>query len=151
MMNGDMVSDSPERTLEIGREFGSSLVKGDFVALTGDLGAGKTVFTKGVACGLGVANYKYVNSPTFVFLKEYHGKMPLYHFDLYRIKSEDDLETIGYEDYFYGQGVSVVEWAEKIPGLLPDKRYSVEILYAGENKREIRISSAPAHVPGGER
>jgi len=123
----------------IGTRLAAKLKKGDVVALIGPLGAGKTVLTKGIAKGLGVKDVQYVNSPTFVIIKEYEGKMPLYHFDLYRLSGPGSLDEICYDEYFYGGGVSVVEWADKIGSMLPKKRLEVRLSVAGENKRKIEI------------
>ena len=104
-------SDSVERTRELGAALGSLLEPGDVVLLEGDLGAGKTALTQGIGKGLGV--HGVINSPTFTILKEYSGRLPLYHFDLYRIESPDEVTSLGFEDYFGGDGVCVVEWAER--------------------------------------
>jgi len=135
------ISNSVKETLYFGEKLGRRLKKGDFVALIGDLGSGKTVFTKGVAEGLGVKNSRYVNSPTFVIIKEYKGKLPLYHFDLYRLDHPGMLDAENFEEYFYGDGVTVVEWADKIKGLLPKKRWEIRMSVAGEDKRKIDIKA----------
>ena len=135
-----MISNSPEETIAIGVKLAKSLKKGSVVALIGDLGSGKTVLTKGIAEGLGVKNPRYVNSPTFVIIKEYKGKLPLYHLDLYRLNKSTVLDSESYEEYFYGDGVSVIEWADKIRGLLPKKHIEVKLKVAGENKRKIEIN-----------
>ncbi len=129
--------------MALGAKLGKKLKRGAFVALTGELGTGKTIFTKGVARGLGVKGYKYVNSPSFVIIKEYKGRIPLYHFDIYRLDSGDDLDSVGYEEYFYGEGVTVVEWADKIKDILPDKIIDVRFFHRGKTKREIRIYENP--------
>ena len=133
------ISNSVEETIAIAAKLARKLEKGNCVALVGDLGSGKTVFTKGIAEGLGVKNPRYVNSPTFVIIKEYKGKMPLYHFDLYRLDRSTALDAESYEEYFYGDGVSVIEWADKIRPLLPKKYIEVKLKVAGENKRKIEI------------
>ena len=133
------ISKSVEETMEMGAKFAKGLKKGDCVALIGDLGAGKTVFTKGVAKGLGVKNARYVNSPTFVIIKEYEGRCPLYHFDLYRLDSHSGFDDMNYEEYFYGDGVTVIEWADKIRELLPDRYWEVCLKATGEKHREISI------------
>ena len=133
------ISNSVEETITIAAKLARKLKKGNCVALVGDLGSGKTVFTKGIAEGLGVKNPRYVNSPTFVIIKEYKGKMPLYHFDLYRLDRSTALDAESYEEYFYGDGVSVIEWADKIRPLLPKKYIEVKLKVAGENKRKIEI------------
>ncbi len=135
---------SPEETLELGEAIGHELSRGSIVALTGELGAGKTVLVKGIAKGLGVLEEP--TSPTYVIMNVYEGSVTLYHFDLYRLSSEVDLEAIGYEEYFFGDGVSVVEWAERAQGLFPENTIDIamvipEIDDAGIiNKREICIT-----------
>ena len=133
------ISKSVEETMDIGAKFARSLKRGDCVALIGDLGAGKTVFTKGIAKGLGVKNARYVNSPTFVIIKEYEGRFPLYHFDLYRLDGHSGFDDMNYEEYFYGDGVTVIEWADKIRELLPDRYWEVSLKTADENQRHIGI------------
>jgi len=134
------VTGSPGETFDLGFEFGKKLKPGDVVALIGELGAGKTVFTKGIARALGVKEYEYVNSPSFVIVKEYSSrKMPLYHFDLYRLRSSHDLETVGYEEYFYSAGVSVIEWADRAPDVLPARHVPVVFKHLGGNKRGIIV------------
>jgi tRNA threonylcarbamoyladenosine biosynthesis protein TsaE len=134
-----MISNSIDKTIEIGAKLGKKLKPGDVIALVGDLGAGKTVLTKGIARGLGVKNVRYVNSPTFVIIKEYKGRMPLYHFDLYRLNKSSVLDAENFEEYFYGDGVTVVEWADKIRKLLPKRHVEVRLSVAGEGKRKIEI------------
>lgn len=134
-----MISKSIEETVEIGSRLAKTLKPGDVVALIGDLGAGKTVLTKGIAKGLGVRNVRYVNSPTFVIIKEYKGRLPLYHFDLYRLNRESVLDDENFEECLYGDGVAVVEWADKIARLLPKRRVEVRLTVAGEGKRRITI------------
>ena len=135
------ITNSPEETLDLGCKFGKKLKTGAVVALIGELGTGKTIFTKGIAKALGVKEYEYVNSPSFVIVKEYRSRrMPLYHFDLYRLKSNHDLDTVGYEEYFYSKGVSVVEWADRAMDILPEGYISVKFRHRGRNKREIIVS-----------
>ena len=134
-----MISNSVEETIRIGVKLARKLKKGSVVALIGDLGSGKTVLTKGIAEGLGVKNPRYVNSPTFVIIKEYKGKLPLYHFDLYRLNKSTLLDAESYEEYFYDDGVTVIEWADKIRPLLPKKYIEVKLKVAGEEKRKIEI------------
>ena len=134
-----MISNSVEETIKIGSKLAKRLKAGDVVALVGELGSGKTVFTKGIAQGLGVKNARYVNSPTFVIIKEYRGKVPLYHFDLYRLDSPSSLDSLGWDEYFYGGGIAVIEWADKIRKLLPPRRIEVRLSIVGERKRKITI------------
>lgn len=110
----------PEETYELGRELGEQAEPGTIYCLEGDLGVGKTVFTQGFAKGLGV--HETVNSPTFTILQQYEdGRMPLYHFDVYRIGDVEEMEEIGYEDCFYGEGVCLIEWPSLIREILPTK------------------------------
>lgn len=134
-----VISKSVEETIRIGEKLAKRLKKGDCVALIGDLGAGKTVLTKGIAKGLGVKRAQYVNSPTFVIIKEYKGRIPLYHFDLYRLNKSSLIDDENFEEYFYGGGVTVIEWADKIRNLLPKKHMEVRLAVAAEDKRRIEI------------
>ncbi len=113
-------------TYEIGYRMGRNAKKGEVYCLSGDLGVGKTVFTQGFAKGLGIE--EAVSSPTFTIIQVYEeGRLPLYHFDVYRISDIEEMEEIGYEDYFYGSGVCLIEWAELIKELLPKGRTSIRI------------------------
>lgn len=108
---------SAEETYALGKKLGEEAKPGAVYCLSGDLGVGKTVFTKGFAVGLGVTDT--VNSPTFTIVQEYQGRLPFYHFDVYRIEEPEEMEEIGYEDYFYGDGACMIEWAELIEELIP--------------------------------
>ena len=131
----------PEETFEVGRTIGMNAKPGQIYTLTGDLGVGKTVFTQGVAAGLGITDP--VNSPTFTIIQEYEdGRLPFYHFDVYRIGDLEEMEEIGYDDYFFGQGICLIEWAELIEEILPEKRIEVTIekdLEKGFEYRKITI------------
>lgn len=127
-------------TVAIAEKLASLLEPGDVITLEGDLGAGKTTFTKGIAAGLGIT--RTLSSPTFTIIKEYMGRLPLYHMDVYRLEGSD--EDIGFEEYFHGNGVSVVEWAQFIEDYLPDERLNITIRYKGEQSRVIEF------VPIGE-
>ena len=131
----------PEETFEVGRKIGMNAKPGHIYTLTGDLGVGKTVFTQGVAAGLGIT--EPVNSPTFTIIQEYEdGRLPFYHFDVYRIGDLEEMEEIGYDDYFFGQGICLIEWAELIEEILPEKRIEVTIekdLEKGFEYRKITI------------
>ena len=119
-------SNSAKDTFAFGQKLGREAVPGEIICLDGDLGVGKTVFTQGFAAGLGIDDY--VNSPTFNIVKESEGgRLPLYHFDVYRIGDPSEMEEIGYEDYFYGQGVSIIEWPGQIEELLPKEARWVRI------------------------
>ena len=109
----------PQETFEIGKQLGLEAKPGEVYCLDGDLGVGKTVFTQGFASGLGIT--EPVNSPTFTIVQQYEeGRLPLYHFDVYRIGDVEEMDEIGYEDCFYGDGVSLIEWADLIREILPD-------------------------------
>ena len=142
-MDTSMIIDSysTQDTYQLGYRVGSQAKKGDIYCLSGDLGVGKTVFTQGFAKGLGIVDA--VNSPTFTIIQEYEGgKLPFYHFDVYRIADIDEMEEIGYEDYFYGNGVCLIEWAELIEELLPKEHTNILIvkkLEKGFDYREITI------------
>lgn len=134
-----VLSNTPEQTIELGKGIGRVLKSGDVVGLVGELGTGKTVMTKGIAKGLGVKVPKYVNSPSFVLIKEYKGRIPLYHLDLYRLDTLKMLRQIGPEEYLYGDGVTVIEWAQKVEPLLPEEYLRVELEVKGTDKRKIRL------------
>ena len=111
-------SNSEEETFDIGKKLGEKADKGEIICLEGDLGVGKTVFTKGFALGLSIEDN--IDSPTFTIVQEYtQGRLPLYHFDVYRIGDISEMDEIGYEDYFYGDGVCLIEWASRIEELIP--------------------------------
>ena len=117
---------SAEETFALGKELGQKAKPGSVYALVGDLGVGKTVFTQGVAAGLEIK--EHVNSPTFTIVQVYEeGRLPFYHFDVYRIGDPEEMEEIGYEDYFYGEGVCFVEWANLIEELMPENTVTVTI------------------------
>ncbi len=138
-----MVSKSPEDTQGLGRRLGELARAGDVVLLVGELGVGKTCLTQGIAWGLGIEDYTL--SPSFVLLREYQGRLPLYHMDLYRLETVEEILDLGLDDYFYGQGISVVEWADRGPGVLPAEHLLIAISYLGENQRRLRLEA------GGER
>ncbi len=138
---GGFISASPDETLARGEELAAGL-SGTFyiIALEGDLGAGKTLFTKGIAKGLEVADWYYLNSPTFTLLNEYRGRLPLYHFDLYRLADTDELFELGFSDYLSGPGVLVIEWPEKAYPLLPrEYLIRVEISITAAESRRLKI------------
>lgn len=134
-----MISKSREETVALGKKLSASCRGGEIFGLVGDLGAGKTTFVKGLAKGLGVSDEHPVNSPSFVLLREYPGRVPLYHFDAHRLSGPSDLlrleQEIGLEEYFYGKGVSVMEWADRIESLLPKEYLRIEFRHSKENER----------------
>lgn len=132
-------SGSAEETERIGAILGRLLGPGDFVALRGELGAGKTMFAKGVAKGMGVGVAAPVVSPTYTLLNIHSGRIPLYHFDLYRLCGDDDVIDLGFIDYFSGDGVSLVEWPERLSSELPVARLEVSLSYLGETERRVEM------------
>lgn len=133
---------SPRETFALGEKIGAAARKGAVYTLIGDLGVGKTVFTQGVAAGLGVA--EHVNSPTFTIVQIYEsGRLPFYHFDVYRIGDVSEMDEIGYEDYFYGEGVCLIEWADLVEEILPERYTRVVIekdLTRGLDYRRITLT-----------
>lgn len=123
--------------MALGERLGKLLRPGDIIALFGDLGAGKTVLTKGIAAGLGVE--ADVHSPTFTLIHEHLGDTPLYHVDLYRLSNEDEVQMLGIDEYLYGNGVTVIEWADRMPHLLPPERIDITLSIDGGERREIAL------------
>lgn len=132
------ISKSEVETVEHGKEFGKQLPSGSFVALYGDLGAGKTQFVKGVCEAFEVK--EIVNSPTFTIVNEYHGTLPVFHIDLYRIKNVDEIFGIGFDEFLESEGICLVEWAEKLDGIIPEKRYDVKMSVVDDSTREITVA-----------
>ena len=133
---------SAAETIDLGRKIGAVLKPNDVIALTGQLGAGKTTLIQGIAEGIGVK--AYVTSPTFIIINEYAGRLPFYHIDLYRLDEGLEIADLGIEEYFNRGGVCVIEWAEKLGELLPQAAAKIEIEWISENEREICLSSALA-------
>ncbi len=140
MNSVSVLSTNTEQTLRLGEKLAKHLRRGDILCLEGDLGSGKTTLIKGIAKGLKIAPEK-VNSPTFVLMNAYQGKLPLYHFDLYRLEHVREISSIGYEEFLYGDGVSVIEWADKLEELTPKEYLRVELKHEGENERLIKLSA----------
>jgi tRNA threonylcarbamoyladenosine biosynthesis protein TsaE len=135
---------NPEETKDLGRDLSRKLEPGALVALIGPLGSGKTVLVQGICAGLGVE--KTVTSPTFVIINEYSGSLNqspiwVYHFDLYRLENVDEFLRLGYEEYFYGKGITLIEWAEKVKEFLPKKRIEINLKILSENEREIDLEN----------
>ncbi|MCK4385168.1 MAG: tRNA (adenosine(37)-N6)-threonylcarbamoyltransferase complex ATPase subunit type 1 TsaE [candidate division Zixibacteria bacterium] len=128
---------SPEETKEFGRTLAKELKAGSVVALTGPLGSGKTVLIQGICSGLGVT--ESVTSPSFVIINEYPGRVKVYHFDLYRLENIEEFIKLGYEEYFYGNGITLIEWAEKIKNFLPQERMEINLEILSEKERRISV------------
>jgi tRNA threonylcarbamoyladenosine biosynthesis protein TsaE len=130
---------STSETVRLGKRMGGHLRPGDVVALAGELGTGKTQFIKGVAAGVGVGKSTYITSPSFTLINEYTGKIPFYHIDLYRLKTEKEAEELGLEEYFQSRGITAIEWADKIPSSLPKEMLWIHIYYTGKYTRSLEI------------
>ena len=142
----EYITASPEETEALGKRFAETLLPGDVIAFYGDLGAGKTAFTRGIADGLGIS--ERVTSPTYTIVNEYlSGKLPLFHFDLYRLSSSDDLFDIGWEDYLERGGVCAVEWSERAPDAL-EQAIRVDIRRIDDQKRRITITGGRSFDSG---
>lgn len=135
-----LTSGSPEETTQLGVSLAALLEPGDVIVLSGDLGAGKTCFTQGLAEGLGCV--AHVTSPTFVLLHQLEGRLTLYHFDLYRIESAREFADLGFDDILYGDGVSVIEWGDKFPGELPDVGLELVFHFEGDTSRRIQARAS---------
>jgi tRNA threonylcarbamoyladenosine biosynthesis protein TsaE len=147
IFNMRIYSESVRQTLDLGARVARQLRPGDIICLFGGLGSGKTVLAKGVADGLGV-DKKDVQSPTFVIMRQYDGRLPLYHFDLYRLHGPDQVRDLGYEEYLFGQGVAIIEWAERLGDLTPESYLKVSLKTAGENRRVISMTAVGGRYKG---
>lgn len=137
-----LISQSENETQRYGELLGSLLSKGSVIALLGTLGVGKTYLSKGISKGLGVKNTRIVTSPTFAILNIYNGRLPIYHFDTYRLNNADELYDLGSDEIFWGNGVSIVEWADKVIECLPNNYIKIVIEYYLATQRKITISSS---------
>ena len=133
MTTFELASNSPQETRHLGVRIGKLAMEGDILLLTGKLGTGKTCLTQGIARGLGIE--ENTPSPSFVLVREFYGKLPLYHMDLYRLDNLDEIASLGLDDYLYSGGVCVIEWAEKGLSLMPSQYMRVKIDYVDENRR----------------
>lgn len=138
MKSLEMVSNSAAQTQNIGMKLGKSAAAGDVILLVGPLGAGKTCLTQGIARGLGI--HEYTASPSFVLVREYQGKLPLYHIDLYRLDKIEEVTQLGLDDYLYGKGVCVVEWADKGLTVLPGEHLLIEMQVISPLKRKLSFT-----------
>jgi len=138
-MNLTIITKNPEETKKIGKKVAKLIKPGDIILFFGELGAGKTCLTQGIAEELKVKGY--VNSPSFTIINEYQGEIPIYHFDLFRLKNYDEIINLGYEEYFYGKGLTIVEWAEKIEEFIPGDYLKIVITFIDFKERKIRFIS----------
>ena len=138
-MNLSIITKSSEETKNLGEELSKLTKPGDLLAFYGELGAGKTCFIQGISRGLKVKDY--VTSPSFTIINEYQGKIPIYHFDLFRLDNAEEILELGYKEYFYGEGLTVIEWAEKIEQLLPKEHLKIEIKFKDRYQRTISFIS----------
>ncbi len=132
-------TESPEGTQALGEKLGSTLKAGDVVALIGDLGTGKTCLTQGIARGAGIAQNEVVSSPSYILINEYDGKIPIYHIDLYRLETFDEIAELGLGEYINSDGICIIEWAERMAEDLPDTCIKIHITWENENTRFIKI------------
>ena len=139
----ELVSHSPEQTQKLGIRIGELALPGDIFLLVGDLGTGKTCLTQGIAWGLGIK--EYAASPSFIIVRELYGRLPLYHIDLYRLDHLEEIAELGLDDYLYGGGVCVVEWAERGLDVLPQEYLLIQIGYLADTERSLQLK------PSGER
>ena len=133
-----LISRSPEQTQHLGMRLGELAQSGDVFLLTGNLGSGKTCLTQGVAWGLGVKEYAF--SPSFVIIREYHGRLPLYHIDFYRLDRIEEIADLGLNEYLYGKGICVVEWADKGIAVLPKEHLLINLSYISDTERSISLA-----------
>ncbi len=146
-MGLDIISNSPQKTIELGRRIGSQLKGGEVIGICGLLGSGKTHLIKGIAAGAGAEDSKQVNSPTFVIVNEYAGRLDIYHIDAYRLNSIAEFEMLGFDEYCRPQSVVLIEWADKIESALKAVNYiRIEIFHAGQTIRKIHFENAPGYI-----
>lgn len=141
------ILNSPKETIEFGRRLGRQLRGGEIIALCGPLGSGKTHLIKGIAAGLGAKDHKNVNSPTFVIVNEYRGRLDIYHLDAYRLHSVTEFEMLGFDDFCYPGSVVLIEWADKVEPALQALDYiRIELEHASETKRKIHVENLPEYI-----
>ena len=146
-MDFDSISNSPQETVELGRRIGSQLKGGEVIGICGLLGSGKTHLIKGIAAGAGARDSKQVNSPTFVIVNEYSGRLDIYHIDAYRLNSISEFEMLGFDEYCRSQSVVLIEWADKIESALKAVNYiRIEIFHAGQTERKIHVENTPDYI-----
>ena len=134
-----VISRSPDETISLGKRVGELLRPRDVVSLFGGFGSGKTCLTQGIVRGLGAGDGEYVRSPSYTLMNQYVGRVPIYHFDLFRINDLIEMEELDYEEYLYGNGVTIIEWAEKIQPILPTNRLDIKMAIMNDREREITL------------
>ena len=145
--NFNFITNSPEETIELGQKIGSQLKGGEVIAISGSLGSGKTHLIKGVATGAGARDRRNINSPTFVIVNEYTGRLDIYHIDAYRLNSIAEFEMLGFDDFCYPQSVVLIEWADKIESALGDTDYiRIALEHSGQSIRTIHIRNTPVYI-----
>jgi tRNA threonylcarbamoyladenosine biosynthesis protein TsaE len=143
-----IISHSVKETIKIGKIISKNLEPGDIICLFGELGSGKTVLTKGIAEGLGIKKDKVI-SPSFVLIRQHQkGKLPLYHFDLYRLTDLGDILGLGYEEYFYDKGISVIEWADRLKELLPEEFLKIKLSVKNDSRRLLEFGAKGRRYKG---
>lgn len=131
--NNNFKTESPEETQALGEKIGKMLKRGDVIALIGDLGTGKTCLTQGIARGVGIARNEIVSSPSYILINEYNGTVPIYHIDLYRLENSEEIAELGLSEYVEGDGICIIEWAERMADALPDSCIKIHITLADAN------------------
>jgi len=145
--NSTTISKSPEETIELGQKLGSQLKGGEVVAICGPLGSGKTHLIKGIAAGIGAKDSKSVNSPTFVIVNQYVGRLDIYHIDAYRLNDISEFEMLGFDDFCYPQSVVLIEWADKVEAALKSIDYiKIELGHSSTTTRTIHIKNTPEYI-----
>ena len=145
--NSTTISKSPEETIELGQKLGSQLKGGEVVAICGPLGSGKTHLIKGIATGIGAKDSKSVNSPTFVIVNQYVGRLDIYHIDAYRLNCISEFEMLGFDDFCYPQSVVLIEWADKVEAALKSIDYiKIELGHSSTTTRTIHIKNTPEYI-----
>ncbi len=147
-----IITKNPEETLQLGIKLGAKLIEGDLVLLFGDLGAGKTCLTQGICLGAGLDNKTYIRSPTFTLINEYQGKTPIFHIDLYRLETENEINNLGLEEIIYSKAITIIEWSEKLQSDKKPEEFKfgiherLEIHISNENETTREFTFSPFHL-----
>ncbi len=145
--NETFKTESPEETQALGEKLGKTLKQGDVIALIGDLGTGKTCLTQGIVRGVGIASGEIVSSPSYILINEYNGTVPIYHIDLYRLENSEEIAELGLSEYVEGDGICIIEWAERMADALPDTCVKIHIRLAETNQNDSKIDTSISHSP----